>query len=354
MRKNRKSVLVVAGWNLKNAQPRVWDATSPFYLPNLRAIMVSYADFHAMPARRRTAMEQGLHACLGVPQTVKIYLDNGAFSFLARTGAVPHEAYTEFVTHARPDWWPVPQDFIPTPKMTAREKWHCFRRTMRINRTYQHDGFVPIIHISPYLAHYLTLIEGEDPHALHTKTAVALGGIVPNLLRTSKAIPYRTILENLRHVRQTFVNQQIHVFGIGGTATLHLAALLAMDSVDSGGWRSRAARGIVQLPGSGERRVADLGSWKGRVPSAEEWAGLHQCRCPACQVHGIDGLQAHGVHGFCCRATHNLWVLLEEARLIEEHLTAGTYTKWYSEHLNNSIYKPLIQQLAEAQSPPNG
>lgn len=345
MQHQHRPLLVVAGWSLKNARPRVWDSESPFYLPNLRAIMVSYADFHAMPTRRRTAMEQGLHTFLAVPQHIKIYLDNGAFSFLSRTGSVPQAAYTEFVKHARPDWWPVPQDFIPTPKMPAREKWRCFQRTMRVNRAYQHDGFVPIIHIGPYLARYLTLIEDEDPHVLHTKAAVALGGIVPNLLRTPRAIPYSTILENLWHVRQTFADKQLHVFGIGGTATLHIAALLEMDSVDSSGWRSRAARGIIQLPGSGERSVADLGSWKGRVPSAEEWERLQHCSCPACQAYGVAGLQAHGIHGFCCRATHNLWILLEEARLIEEHLTTGTYTGWYSRHLDNSIYKPLIEQL---------
>ena len=90
---------------------------------------------------------------------------------------------------------------------------------------------------------------------------------MPNLLRTSKAIPYKEILEGLRRVRQTFADEEIHVFGIGGTATLHLAALLGMDSVDSSGWRNRAARGIVQLPGSGDRIVANLGSWRGREPS---------------------------------------------------------------------------------------
>jgi hypothetical protein len=62
--------------NLKSA---VWESDSPCYVPNLRAVMVSYADFHAIPARRKRAMQVGLHALLGVPAMVKIYLDNGAF-----------------------------------------------------------------------------------------------------------------------------------------------------------------------------------------------------------------------------------------------------------------------------------
>ena len=109
---------------------------------------------------------------------------------------------------------------------------------------------------------------------LSVKPALALGGIVPNLLRTPKAVPYKEILEGLRHVRKTFADKEIHVFGIGGTATLHLAALLGMNSVDSSSWRNRAARGIVQLPGSGDRIVANLGSWRGREPSENEWKAL--------------------------------------------------------------------------------
>src|SRR5215510_9583891 len=72
-------MLLVAGLSLKNLKPRVWDAHSPYYLPNLRAIMVSYVDFHRLPAARRRAMVQGLHAYLGTPEHTKIYLDNGAF-----------------------------------------------------------------------------------------------------------------------------------------------------------------------------------------------------------------------------------------------------------------------------------
>ncbi len=50
---------------------------------------------------------------------------------------------------------------------------------------------------------------------------------------------------------------------------------------------------------------------------------------------------------FCPRATHNLWTLLEEASLIDEHLKAGTYRNWYEQHLDNSIYRPLITKLLE-------
>lgn len=307
--------------------------------------MVSYADFYQMPARRRQAMEQGLHGSLGIPRNIKIYLDNGAFYFSKRGLETPAQNYEEFVRLAQPDWRPIPRDFIPAPNMTLQEQRSCLDRTMQVNKDFQHDGYVPVIHVSQVLSEYVDGMKAHD--LLAAKPAIALGGIVPHLLRMSKARPYQEILDSLRYVRHSFFTKQLHLFGVGGTSTLHVAALLGIDSVDSSGWRNRAARGIVQLPGSGDRIVAQLGSWRGRTPSEEEWEILVNCLCPACKQHGRIGLQASGLSGFCNRATHNLATLIGEAQWIEEHLSAGTYAASYKDRLDNSIYRPIIEQLVE-------
>lgn len=337
---------IIAGMTLKCFKPQVWDPQSPYHLPELEAIMVSYAEFHQMRLQRQKAMKYGLHKHLGIPENVKIYLDNGAFYFLQRDGELPKDEYEQFVQTANPNWYPIPQDFIPTPKMTIQEQRNCLHRTMSVNASYQHDGFVPVIHISRILEEYFSAIQADEK--LSAKRKIALGAIVPNLLRAPKALRYSEVLKSLQRVREVFHDKEIHVFGIGGTATLHIAALLRMDSVDSSGWRNRAARGIIQLPGSGDRSVSDLGKWKIRTPNAEEWETLEQCPCPACQHFGIDGLKSDGITGFCNRAAHNLWVLLNEAKLIEQHLGGGTYCGWYREHLNNSTYLPLIQTIMES------
>jgi 7-cyano-7-deazaguanine tRNA-ribosyltransferase len=336
------SLLFTPGLSLKQLQPRVWDNTSPYYLSQLSALMLSYADFHQQPAARRRAMQVGLREFVGAGPGIKIYLDNGSFYFLARDGKTPRKDYEEFVAAARPDWWPIPRDFIPTPQMSRSEQRRCFTRTMRMNLAYQHDGYTPVMHVGQFLEQYTRTILAHEP--LAAKTTFALGGIVPNLLRAPKAMPYKHLLENLHHTRLSLASKHLHVFGIGGTATLHVAALVGIDSVDSSGWRNRAARGIVQLPGSGDRVVANLGKWRGREPSRQEWGTLRSCACPACQRFGLAGQRASGTHGFSCRATHNLWTLLQEAQLIEQHLTAGTYGHWYAGHLDNSIYRPLIEQ----------
>jgi 7-cyano-7-deazaguanine tRNA-ribosyltransferase len=339
-------VLVVAGLSLKNLQPRVWDTNSPYYLPDLRAVMVSYADFHRMPVQRRAAMERGLRAYLGVSEETKVYLDNGAFYFLSRGGDTPVEEYEEFVERTGPDWYPIPRDYIPAPAMTDEEQRTCFDQTMQVNSAYEHDGYAPVVHIGRFLDDYVARIQANEK--LSGKQTIALGGIVPNLLRKPKAVPYQVVLDALIHVRRTFADKEVHVFGIGGTATLHLAALLGVDSVDSSGWRNRAARGIVQLPGSGDRMVAELGSWRGRRLTSEEREILLNCSCPSCVLNGLEGLAGGRIEGFCNRATHNLWVLLEEARWVADHLMSGTYRECYEDRLDNSIYKRLIDKAVEA------
>lgn len=307
--------------------------------------MVSYADFHRMPAQRRAAMELGLHEYLGVSDKTKVYLDNGAFYFLTRAGDTPVEEYEEFVERTRPDWYPIPRDYIPAPAMTDDEQRTCFDQTMRVNSAYEHDGYAPVVHIGRFLDDYVAMIQANKK--LSEKQHIALGGIVPNLLRKPKAVPYQVVLDALVHVRRTFADKDVHVFGIGGTATLHLAALLGVDSVDSSGWRNRAARGIVQLPGSGDRMVAELGSWRGRRLSSEEREILLNCPCPACTLNGLGGLAASRIEGFSNRATHNLWVLLEEASWVEAQLESGTYEEQYLVRLNNSTYRRLIDAVVE-------
>jgi hypothetical protein len=334
-------VEIVAGLSLKNLKPRVWDSESPYYLPSLRAVMLSYADFHKSPSQRRAAMQHTLHNHLGIPAKVRIYLDNGAFYFLRRDGSVPQQEYEEFVRESKPDWYPIPQDFIPTPQMDDATQLYCLRRTMDMNHTYDHDGFVPVIHISRQLDAYLEELQHNE--RLIQKDRIALGGIVPNLLRMPKAMSYADVLKSIRQARHELVDKHLHVFGLGGTATLHLAALFKIDSLDSAGWRNRAARGIVQLPGRGDRTVANMGSWRGRDPDEAEWEILASCACPSCQRFSIVGLKAVGIDGFCNRATHNLWVLLQEAQEIKAHLDANTYRDWYRSHVDNSIYRSLVR-----------
>lgn len=331
---------IVAGITFKQFEPRVWDPESPYYLPRLRAVMVSFTDFHRNKKLREQTLKHGIHKALGIPKNVRIYLDNGAFGNIRAGRELPVDAYWEFVTKAKPHWYPVPADFIPLPDMSEAEQRACYRKTMKYNRDYSFDGCVPVIHAGEKLPQYLKAIKAHE--ALSQKKELALGGLVPQFLQTKGTGPRTRAIDFILTVRQQF-DGKIHAFGIGGTATLHLAALLGLDSIDSAGWRNRAARGMIQLPGHGERLLTQLGSWQGRELSRKERALLKECECPGCRQAGIRGLSASGTVGFARRATHNLYVLLEELIEVEARIKHDTYQSWYPTHVFNDMFLRLIE-----------
>lgn len=305
--------------------------------------MISYAEIHEMPKMRERMMSEGIHSHLGIPADVKVFLDNGAFGLSRRGLEIAVEDYEEFVAKAKPDWRPVPQDFIPAPSMSLYQQHKCLQRTMKVNADFQHDGFVPVVHISRVIDKYISELKANEK--LFAKPRLAIGGIVPNLLRAPKAIPHQKILQNLIKLREEFADKEIHVFGIGGISTLHIAALLGIDSVDSSGWRNRAARGIILLPGKSERIIAQLGSWRGRAVSEDEKKILLTCKCPTCQQFSLNGLTAKASEGFRNRATHNLWTLLEESSWISEKLNSKEYHDEYQLRLEGSTYRQLVDYL---------
>ena len=338
---------VVAGLSLKNLRPRVWDPQSREQVPALRAVMLSFDELRRRPELCLKAKESGLHSVLGLsgdsgpPGTrLRLFLDNGAFACLRRGDEPATEEFVAFVREVRPDWYPVPADYIPLPSFSRQRQKRLFEKTVTVLDTHSNDGFCPVIHPGPWLGGYLAAIS-----RLKQTRQLAIGGLVPHLLNSPGAQRRETI-KMLCRVRREF-SGKIHAFGIGGIVTLHLAAAIGIDSVDSSGWRQRAARGLILLRGRGERQAVKLGTWKGRKLSRDEWSELDGCRCPSCRRRESGGLRDHGVEGFAHRAVHNLYVLLAEAILINRHLTEGDFPAWTSGRLGSHPMSDLVKTAME-------
>lgn len=329
---------VVAGLSLKNLRPRVWDRRSPEYVARLGAVMLSFDEFRRLPSLLRGASAGGFAAVLGAE--VRVYLDNGAFSCLLRGTRPAVEEFSAFVRATRPAWYPVPADFIPRPTDSRRRQRALVDRTIRVLEAHADDGYCPVVHAGPWLDRYL-----EALRRLGRTEKLAIGGLVPHLLNSAGA-QRRATIAGIRRVRDEFPGT-IHAFGVGGVVTLHLAAALGIDSLDSSGWRQRAARGLVVLRGRGERMAVKLGSWKGRPIGPDEWEGLARCRCPSCRRRGAEGLKAVGVDGFAHRAVHNLWALLEESALIDRHLARGDFPAWSSRRVRGNRMADLVALALE-------
>jgi hypothetical protein len=340
---------VVAGLTLKNLRPRVWDPRSPDHVPGLTAVMLSFDEFRRRPVLWRQAMSAGLMSILfGGRSTVtrppKFFLDNGAFACLRRGHEPAIKEYTEFVAATRPAWYPVPADFIPLPSYSRERQRQLFKRTIAVLEENHGDGFCPVVHPGPWLDRYMDVL-----HRLGQTQQLAIGGLVPHLLNSAGAQRQQTI-RMIQRIRREFPGR-IHAFGIGGIVTLHLAAALGIDSLDSSGWRQRAARGLINLRGRGDRQAVKLGSWKGRALTRAEWAELACCRCPACRNSGAGELRRRGMEGFTARATHNLTMLLHEADLIRRHLAAGDFPSWSPKRIGANRLADLVRMALDEANP---
>jgi len=345
---NPRKMKIVVGTSLTNLHPQVWNPESEYYIDKIDAVMVSYAEFHTAPIRRKKAMEVGLRAYLHVADHIQVYLDNGAFAFWKKGIAPAISNYVEFVRATKPDWYPVPRDYIPDPELTKEEQKRLFEQTLEMNAQYSEDGYIPVVHAGEWLPEYLDELEERK---INLARGLALGGLVPRLLTSKGASSKKRVVDAIKRVRERYPSVELHIFGIGGLTTLHLSAALRVDSVDSSGWRNRAARGLILVPGKGERSMVPLGNWRGKEVEADDLEELEKCSCPACQRHGIEGLKASkatpgkkaaGMWGFKNRATHNLWVMLKELEEIERHFVQGDYNEWYKTHVASPLFRNLI------------
>ncbi len=60
-------------------------------------------------------MSEGIRSVLNIPEETQVFLDNGAFNFAMKGFDAPVKDYEEFAEQTKPDWKPIPQDFIPAP-----------------------------------------------------------------------------------------------------------------------------------------------------------------------------------------------------------------------------------------------
>jgi 7-cyano-7-deazaguanine tRNA-ribosyltransferase len=335
-------MFLVVGISLRNLVPRFWDPESPYHLPGVDAVMVSTTDFVKLPSHVKRTETLGLRQHLGLPAHYRIFLDNGAFHTLSHDLTFDSRRYKRLVDAIKPDWYPIPIEHIPHPSMSSAEQERLFDLTMRQNVKYAGTSFVPVMHVGECLPRFLRRFETSERKG-QALDRIGLGAMVPFLLRSKGADGRTQVIDDIISVRRRFPKARVHGFGIGGTATIHLATILGLDSVDSAGWRNRAARGIIQLAGTGDRIIGEFGTWRGRRLSPKEWKSLKACPCPACSKLGVRALKQPGLNGFAARATHNLFVLIQELRGAASICSSPDYPSWLDENIDNRIYLPLLK-----------
>lgn len=156
---------------------------------------------------------------------------------------------------------------------------------------------------------------------------IGLGSMVPLLKysKGSKNIPTHSKDKRLNApmfvfaatalVKKLFPKSKLHVFGIGGTTTMNLIYGAGADSVDSVGWRLKAAHGAIQLPGLSDRFLFPRKNKSRKVLEEEHEEEFLKCECGV-NPHTRENLDK----SFNLRALHNAYVYLNEFERIKNML----------------------------------
>lgn len=149
-----------------------------------------------------------------------------------------------------------------------------------------------------------------------------IGSLVPSVFNAKGIGGIYNVLQIVSYVRKKLPSKRIHVFGIGSTFTMHLMYYIGADSVDTSGWRTKAAFGAIQLPGIGDRYITQRQRNKNYKDLTEsDKKTLAKCRCPICSEEGLEKLRT----SFNARALHNAWVYQREIESTRMFMAEGTY-----------------------------
>lgn len=326
-----------------------------FKHPRALESIYTVSDLIARRALHARILAQGVHTLCPIRQSVMI--DSGGYQFL-RTGQFPLEwnDLIAFYNETGADLG-VSLDQPITPSNSATEAKKIVRRNLDryvLMRKRARRGLVvmPVLHgsttaLAEWECVQLSRIDAAPP-------LIGLGGIVPHLVEITRNFRFgRDFAEKLKLVRmlgericlarQAFPSSRLHVFGAGGTVSIALALCAGAHSVDSSGWRVRAAYGCILGPWGRQLRVRSQNQSPKSFARTLR-AATAGCRCPVCRTSRRRS--AGLVKSFESRAIHNLWMQFSDLERVRAKLLGNRPLS----HLNAPIdvSHPLLHILREA------
>lgn len=275
----------------------------------------------------------------------KIMLDSGGFLFQKEGKSPPTvDEYLEITRKIKPDIV-VSLDFPLDPKLDYYENRARVKKSLdnllEIRDKFNSEKIIlmPVVHGFDIktVEFMLQFMEKNDVDLSY----IGIGSLVPLIIHRVKN-GRKILIDLIGYLRRRLPNSMIHVFGIGGTTTMHIMFFMGIDSIDSAGWEKKAANGVIQLPGIGDRFLFKKPHNR-TVLKSEELKVLAECQCPVCLYYTeiderIKILNAERD----CRVVHNAWVYQMEVNIAREMITSGRYECYIDRVLQSKSYRSLF------------
>jgi 7-cyano-7-deazaguanine tRNA-ribosyltransferase len=340
-------------------KPRPWQV---FRLPGL---LMNAWDILSTGQASQKVREDGINEYLGLDPSCPTLLDSGGYLYLKRGNLKvdPCDVLKLYMDLAPTIGAVLDYPLDPFVEADANQKrWQQTLANTRLMFSRNgHLTLMPIIH-----AHSVSQAEracADLRHIIEEPSVLGIGSLVP-LMRTrhdgrvlakqsTRSVSQSEYHQSSRHlaveiiraVRAHFPDAFLHVFGVGGTTTMHLMFALGVDSIDSIGWRLKAGYGAVQLPGFGDRFTGDKPRRKRTMLKDDEKSKevLLKCQCPVCQEHATLEKRLVALEkSFDNRALHNAWVFVREAASFRTKIETNSVESFVRERLRHSPLKSLL------------
>ncbi len=308
---------LVLGHSIRHQVPAIHDDPRAF------ASMFSVRDLIDRPWVHAKVRRSGLEAVCPGHRTV--ILDSGGYQFL-KTGKLllTVDEVSDLYAAAKPAFGvALDRPIAPGIEPGVAETLACQNVSdyATMIRRPGGDRIVPVVH-----GYEEGLIERQcrglariNPHPV----IVGIGGSVPLFMAVARGSNEGEALERKRSLRRSFRQRlalvrshfplsRIHVFGAGGFSSIAMSLEAGADTIDSAGWRLRAAYGCVTGRRGVQVRLKSLQA-RGMPLAAVLGDDLATCGCPSCrEAPDVQGRAARLSGSFTQRALHNFWVIAGE------------------------------------------
>jgi len=287
-----------------------------------------------------------------------VLMDSGGFQFQnSNRMSIEPEEILDFYRESKPDIGVVLDHPLTTEEVKDNlKRWRTTLKNTKFMLENSHDILLmPVIH-----GYTLKMVKNacNEIKKICEPEIIGVGSLVPILkqfknssiikeLNGKKSTEF--LIDAIKLVREEFQDSLLHVFGVGGATTMHLMYSIGVDSIDSIGWRMKAAFGAIQLPGMGDRFISP--NKRRRGMSEKDISLLGDCRCPVCKgrstIQKMRALDNSKKNTFMERAIHNAYVFNEENKEFIINLKKDNIDNFMENRLKGTKYLGIYNYYRE-------
>jgi len=336
-----------------NGKPEPWIFFKKKHIDlNIRGLMINAYEILKNKNFKRKVLDKGIHNYLKFDGI--IFMDSGGYLIQKNQNfEIKIDDVIEIYKQLSPELI-VSLDYPLSPTLNLQKQNENLEKTLKnyeiMSKVF--PNIMPVIHgyTKKQIRHSCDVISSYEPSLIGigslvplmrstkgTKKIVEANGFYQNQRYSSKHF----VIDAIKYVREYFPKSFLHVFGIGSASTMHLMFSLGVDSIDSMGWRLKAAYGAVQIPYTADRFLTSRnGQRKNRVIFSEKEKEIfNSCNCGIHKDYSYKEIDSK----FELRAIHNAYVFLQENLYAIKEIRNDTYFNFVKRRLEKTVYFSLFK-----------